>query len=173
MGREIRRVPKDWEHPTRDRFGDGRISFHPLHDRTFEEEAAEWWAEAVKWHDGDVPESDRKHREQYKWYWEWNGDPPDPKYYRPAFTEPADCYQIYQTVSEGTPVSPVFETLEAMIEWMVLPIDRTLPYNTGQDWQCMQGMTREQAENFCRAEWAPSFIGSEKTGLVPGHRVCP
>ena len=88
-----------------------------------------------------------------------------------AFDAPADHFQIYQTVSEGTPVSPVFASKEEMIEWMIAPIDRSSEYNRGQDWRCMQGMTRKQAEAFCEDESAVSMISSSEIGVVAGHRL--
>ena len=167
MGREIRRVPKGWEHPR------GKNGFFlSLYDQTFDDAARAWWHAAVQWHNGTMrEESERQQREKYPWYWQWDGPPPDEKYYRPAFTSPADCYQIYETVSEGTPVSPVFESVEAMLAWMTQPIDRALEYNTGEDWQSMQGMTREQAERFCGRGSSVSMIFSPGTGMVAGHRL--
>ena len=32
--------------------------------------------------------------------------------------EDKTCFQIYENVSEGTPVSPVFESLEQLISWL-------------------------------------------------------
>lgn len=165
MGREIRRVPKGWEHPRDDQ---GR--FNALSDETFEVASKEWWEAAVKWNSGDVSEHEKGARKKYPWYWQWAGSTPDEDSYRPEFGQPANCYQIYETVSEGTPCSPVFESIDQMVEWMILPIDRTSRYNTGEDWQCMQGMTRIQAEKFCKSEWAPSLIFSPETGVIAGHR---
>ncbi len=165
MGREIRKVPKGWEHPR-----DERGHFQPLHDRTFKEVAEEWWSSAVAWHKGDVSEIDEKYRKKYPWYWQFNGDPPTSIYYRDEFTAPADCFQIYENVSEGTPVSPVFDSIDDMIAWMTQPIDRSSPYNVGKDWQTMQGMTIEQAKKFCQDGSSPSLIFTPETGIKAGHR---
>ena len=171
MGREIRRVPADWEHPT-----NNLGHFQPLFDRDYENESKEWWEEATKWHAGDVSESDKEYREKYPWYWEWGSNPPDKEYYRPAWTEEeATHYQAYETVSEGTPKSPVFKTLAEMAAWMVLPIDWSLPYNAGaKDWQCMQGRTPEQAESFTGHGYAPSLViadGRMMDGVTAGPVV--
>lgn len=165
MGREIRRVPKGWEHPV-----DERGHFRALYDEPFEEAAKKWLDEANLWAQGKHPDQ-ADGDVKYPFYWQWSGNPPDANSYRPAFTAPADAYQIYETVSEGSPVSPVFETIEAMIEWMIKPIDRSSPYNKGEDWQCMQGMTQAQAERFCKNGSAPSLISSPGTGVVGGHRA--
>ena len=41
----------------------------------------------------------------------------------------ATCFQLYETVTEGTPTSPVFETVEGLAQWCE---DSRLPY-TGDD----------------------------------------
>lgn len=166
MGREIRRVPKDWDHPSDEKRG----GFVPLIDKDYESACREWWDEAVKWHtapDEELEDYEAKARAEYResgsasrWYWEWSGSPPDnPSCYRPAWTDGERThYQIYENVSEGTPCSPVFETLDEMIAWMVKPIDRSSPYNRGADWQCLQGRTREQAESFAKSGYVCSFV---------------
>jgi hypothetical protein len=54
-------------------------------------------------------------------YWNWSAAPDsNPQYYRPYWKpEEMTHYQIYQTVSEGTPTSPVFTTLAEMEMWLV------------------------------------------------------
>lgn len=165
MGREIRRVPLNWQHP-RDESGD----FRPMRDIDYETAAKAWWEAAVKWHAGSVSGEDIEHRASYEWFWDWAGNPPDKEFCRPEFLGPADAHQIYENVTEGTPCSPVFATREGMIEWMVQPIDRASEYNKSrQDWRCMQGMSRAQAETFARDTWAPSIIVDSK-GVGPGFR---
>src|SRR3990167_6619201 len=133
MGREIRRVPKGWEHP-KDRNG----RYRPLHNESYETVAAEYLAALLRWEAGQDP--DRK-KSGYRYFWEWAGTPPDKAYCRPAWTTEATCFQIYETVSEGTPVSPVFETKVALIDWLV-----------------RQGHSTESATRFAKAEWAPSMV---------------
>ncbi len=55
-------------------------------------------------------------------------------------------YQVYETVSEGTPMSPVFATKEELIEWLV--------NDGGQDGP----HSRKAAEAFVKNEWAPSMV---------------
>jgi len=43
---------------------------------------------------------------------------PSPAYYHPKWIEPTH-YQIYETVSEGTPISPVFETENETRQWLI------------------------------------------------------
>lgn len=155
MGREIRRVPKNWEHPqyeqcphwggleqahmgswmkpTDYRWGK---CYHPLYDKDYETAAQDWVAGFDLWRDGKHPDQ----ADYCKYFWEYSY-PPREDYYRPSFTEPADCYQIYETVSEGTPDSPIFETLEEMAEYL-----------TGQ------GYSEGAAHAFIRDGWVSSAV---------------
>lgn len=128
MGREIRRVPPDWQHPR-----DSRDHYVPLVDEDYETALAEWIAGRQKWQ--TEPENDCT--------WEdWTGSAPSPKDHRPAFAEgTATHYQIYETVSEGTPASPVFASKEAMGKWLL-----------------SEGYSRRATDHFLRAEWAPSMM---------------
>lgn len=94
MGREVRRVPATWEHPK-----DARGRFIPMHQHFSynEEEIAEGlrdgWLENKPPHYGvavmpDWPEAERTH------------------------------WQMYETTSEGTPISPVMPTPEALARWL-------------------------------------------------------
>lgn len=53
-----------------------------------------------------------------------------------------DGWQLWETTTEGSPVSPVLPTREAFIEWLV----------------SMGGQTRAAAEAFTTAGWCPSGI---------------
>lgn len=113
MGREIRRVPRGWQHP---RKPDGR--YQPLFDETYAEAAEEWCRNFEAWRAGTHERWADRH-EDYPYYWDWDSKPPNEDYYRPAFAGEPTCYQIYETVSEGTPVSPVFETLDELEVWLI------------------------------------------------------
>jgi hypothetical protein len=61
-----------------------------------------------------------------------------------------DGWQIWQTVSEGGPVSPVFSTPEALARWMATP---------GNDTSITRGRTYEQWLAFITGPgWAPSMV---------------
>lgn len=69
-------------------------------------------------------------------------------------TEPpaGDGWQLWETVSEGSPISPVFPDAEQLAQWL-----------TTEDacWGVMsRPMTIEQARGFVGAGWAPSMIGN-------------
>jgi len=77
-------------------------------------------------------------------------------------TEPpaGDGWQLWETVSEGSPISPVFATPDGLIMWMTTPAAK---------WGAMGPWTREQAAGFVNGPgWAPTFMGSASTGLVDG-----
>lgn len=115
MGREVRRVPADWQHP-RDESG----RYRPLYDQTFADAAREWLDNAIAWDRGthaDLSE-DPSRKLQYPFYWQWAGKPPDPDVYRPAFAEPPTHFQMYEDTSEGTPISPVMDSIESLARWL-------------------------------------------------------
>ena len=112
MSREVRRVPKDWQHPTYD---NGR--FIALHEN-YESDVKSWDDEFAKWNSGIFPEyaSDENKKLTYS---EWNGERPKKDDYMPTFVEEdAKHLQMYETCSEGTPISPVFKTPEELAEWL-------------------------------------------------------
>ena len=167
MSREIRKVPSGWQHP---RDENGRLI--SMYDQDYDDASLEYIARLIAWENGGY-EKEKETGCSARYYWDWDGPPPDSTSYRPKFDKPADCFQIYQTISEGTPVSPVFGSVDEMVNWMCQPIDRSSEYNTGADWQSMQGMTQSQAENFCKVGSSCSLIGMAGGGLVAGHRYEP
>lgn len=78
-------------------------------------------------------------------------------------TEPpaGEGWQVWETVSEGSPISPVFADREGLIRWLMSP---------AYSWGVSQPLTREQAENFTGSGWAPTFIATAETGLVNGEQ---
>lgn len=160
MGREIRRVPPDWKHPRRDTDGGpGRTAgdFRPLRDEFFDAALERWYAEWQSWRAATHP-----HWRPGCRYDEWAGGPPDPDHYRHrdwTEAEATHC-QMYETVSEGTPVSPVFATPEGLVEYLVAG---------GDFWDRRRGSggwARAAAEAFVRAGSAPSLRATRtKSGL--------
>jgi hypothetical protein len=78
-------------------------------------------------------------------------------------TEPpaGEGWQVWETVSEGSPISPVFATRERLILWLMSPA-----YN----WGTSRPLTRQQAENFTESAWAPTgfIIDGE---VIPGDQL--
>jgi hypothetical protein len=175
MGREIRRVPPDWQHPIQECphmpwWPERRCSlngvagkcYRPLYDKPFREVAAEWKADYAAWERGERPGYFDAAESGHLEFWEWENGPPDREDYRPDWPEgAATAYQMYETVSEGTPVSPVFATEAEIVEWLV-----------------GQGRTRHAAEQFVRAGWAPSLVvvngvmasNEDAFNIIPGPR---
>ena len=142
MGREIRRVPPNWEHPR-----DEKGQYRPVFDQTYEEAAQQWANDFLAWENGDNPDRATA-TPSARYFWEWAGGPPDEEYYRPAFIDEPTHYQIYETVSEGTPTSPVFATLDEM-----------------KDWLMREGYSEIAAAKFVEYGYAPSMIVSPTRGV--------
>ncbi len=101
MGREVRMVPKDWQHPK-----DERGKYKPL----FEGDA---YAERAKaFIDARTPEQ----LQDAINYW---GSAPDRNDYMPNWTaEERTHYMMYEDTTEGTPISPAFATPEELARWL-------------------------------------------------------
>lgn len=150
MGREVRRVPVGWKHPTVWNRYRGE-EYQPMHDSTY----AEAWADHQK-----------SRAEHPEWYANASGDyAPDPLYHRPEWPEGVTLgYQLYENVSEGTPLSPVFETADQLAEWLA----EGQPIGIGRD---IVHMTFEQARVFVDRGYAPSMVYSPDRGLVSGMEL--
>lgn len=82
-------------------------------------------------------------------------------------TEPpkGDGYQLWETVSEGSPISPVFATPEELAEWLVSSDDYKWKRNDA-------GTTKDQWLRFINGPgWAPSFV-SNGSGVMSGVGAC-
>lgn len=155
MGREIRRVPANWDHPARTRKDDpyGHGGYQPMYDQHFDERFAEWLADFDRIRSGDLTDIER---ECYALgLADWLSDeglPPNPSYYRTFSDDDATWFQMYETVSEGTPVSPPFATREELVSYLAA---------NGDFWDQERGtkpLSREAYEKFVNAGWAPSMV---------------
>lgn len=155
MGRELRRVPPNWEHPTRDHYG--RAELQPMYDRTHAAAAQEWLQDFDRVRNGDADDVEKEYYPHGICHWASENHAPDPAYYRPWADEDATWWQLWETVTEGTPVSPPFETQEELIDYLA---------DNGDFWDQKRredsGWGRERAERFVRGPgWAPSFVAAE------------
>lgn len=70
-------------------------------------------------------------------------------------------WQYWETVSEGSPISPVFATARELSHWL----------QTDYAWGADHGpLTKEQADNMVLVGWAPSAV-VDSTGVHPGDTV--
>lgn len=149
MGRQLRRVPAGWEHPC-NAYG----NYIPLHVN-FGAAHARWLDRKKKWDSGlrPVPNHNTSHVVNYDWIpvdeWErlrgnsgsypvedYFGLEPKAENYVPDWDD-ADrtCFQFYESTTEGTPISPVFPTMDELCEW--LAENETLwggKYGTKEEW---------------------------------------
>lgn len=153
MGREIRRVIANWEHPQKDVWRNLRKEreYQPMRDEPFAAAMDEWYANWKAWCAG-THEDFAEHGTECPNYWEWSGGPPDPEYYRPAW-KPEDMtwWQMYETVSEGTPVTPAFASPEQLVDYLC---------KHGTFWD-ETPWKRSNAEAFVKSGWAPSMMVSD------------
>lgn len=157
MGREIRHVSKNWEHPKRINKYNSEEGFRPMYDHDFKEsyidfekDLKEWYQEYEAFEKGKIFELKHKNEVYSKangnTYEDWAGEPPSPPNpynYMPT----GEWYQLFENVSEGTPLSPPFETKEELVEWLT---------NNPDYWE--HQWTKGQAEGVVNCEYSPSMI---------------
>lgn len=150
MGREVRMVPPNWEHPKIDRHG--RVDDQPMYDQDFGEKFAEWLADFDRIRAGNLTDLERKcyPRGLADWLQD-EGLPPDPAYYRPWSDADATWFQLWQTVSEGSPVSPPFATKDELAAYLAEHGDFWDQKRGDGGW----GLARARA--FVASGWAPSM----------------
>lgn len=150
----------NWEHPKEEKFDiftrQTTSHYQPMYDEDAETAWSEWLTEFEEFKKEELAEVAQKYPDEYsvdtpyRAFCEYNGRPPNPKYYRPKWAEDEPMgYAVYETVSEGTPVTPAFATKEELIDYLAA---------SGTYWDKGQPWPREAAERFVEMEWAPSFI---------------
>lgn len=182
MGREIRKVPPNYEHPKRycpHRPGCENTEYphcyQPQHDEHFEDRYNRWLNDFNKIKKEGLSEENRKY---YKNLTEWLDDnaPPNLSFCRLYKDNEASWYQVYETVSEGTPVTPPFATKQELINYLV---------EHGDFWQQKRwregkhhvqpeppGYSREAAEAFVNEEESVPTMVIENGVITEGIAVC-
>ena len=159
MGRQVRRVPPWWHHPT-----DEQGHHIPLLNESYADAAQQWYEGAAQWARGYRDDYDGgwkpKDPDMTYSYEEWAGQAPDVFAYMPYFP-PEICthWQMYEDTTEGTPISPVMETPEALAEWLA-----THKASASGDMTA----TYDQWLAMIRQGCAPSGIWSPQTGMISG-----
>lgn len=72
-----------------------------------------------------------------------------------------DGWQLWETVSEGSPISPVFASAEGLAGWMA---------SDAYTWGVSRPMQYDAALRFVSDGWAPSMVFTPETGLVSGEK---
>jgi hypothetical protein len=153
MGREVRVVPKNWEHPK-----DARGNYLPLLKWPYSKEMSDWIEGREAWDRGEVPDYSAWPKRLFKpkdeditgSFEEYEGDLPEQASYMPEWASgEATMLMMYENTSEGTPVSPAFETPEQLARW--LADTRASAFG---------GMTAtyEQWLATCKSGYAPSAV---------------
>lgn len=89
------------------------------------------------------------------------GQREDEEKWEPTEPPAGEGWQVWETVSEGSPISPVFTDREGLIRWLMSP---------AYTWGTSRPLTREQAENFTESAWAPTgFIVDGE--VIPGDQM--
>lgn len=135
MSREVRRVPASWEHP---KDGNGHYIAHyecfPYDQENIEEGLREGWLDNSLPNYGcnvmpQWPDAERTH------------------------------YQMYESTTEGKPISPVMETPEALARW--------LADNNASAFGDM-GATYEHWLSAIKCGWTVSLVNTSESRLVSG-----
>ena len=164
MGREVRRVPADWQHPKEQvpdhRAGRMREQYKPLFpgDR-YQPLVDEWDEKCAKWKAGWRPDYCTDPESRAMTYEQFSGQRPHRDDYMPNWpAEQCTHLMMYEDTSEGTPISPAFETPEELARWLVDNKASAFGRDTGS----YEGWLR-----VARGGWAPSMVASA-AGVVSG-----
>lgn len=179
MGREVRKVPADWQHP---KYPDDHYEPHrqgryiPLSDFSFAEADAEWSAGYELWQRGlyirygsDEPQPIPAEYAGMRWT-EYHGPRPSPDDYMPDWpAEQRTHLMMYEDTSEGTPISPAFETPEELARWLA---------DNGASAFANETASYEAWLSVARGGWAPSMILTSaglQSGVaaLAGHATTP
>lgn len=154
MGRQIRMVPKGWNHPV-----DHKGNHIPLMKGPWSTAVAEWDEECEHWKRGEVldystwPERrtfKAKEDTDLESFDEYHGARPVKDEYMPEWPEgKATMLVMYEDTSEGTPISPAFDTPEKLAGWLA-----------DNEASAFGGMTAtyEQWLATCKAGWSIGMV---------------
>lgn len=152
MGREVRRVPADWQHPKKQQFdhrGQWVERYDPLMEGDWAARAKEWDEAREKWERGEFPDYAEEEDKKLP-YDRWEGRRPYSGDYMPQWPDAERTHlMMYEDTSEGTPISPAFRTPEDLARWLVDNGASAFGSSTG---------TYEGWLNIARGGWAPSMV---------------
>lgn len=152
MGREVRRVPADWQHPKHLVGG-----FHGLEERykpifdgaRYQPDVDEWDTGLAEWKAGRFPEH-ADAEDKLLAYEQWTGQRPHKDDYMPDWPESEKTHlMMYEDTSEGTPISPAFKTPEELARWLA---------DNGASALGSETASYEGWLKVCKGGWAPSLV---------------
>ena len=153
MGREVRRVPANWQHPKEWKLGLRGMEerYKPLHSgEDYQPRVYEWDEECSKWKAGWRPDHCDDAESRALDYEQWAGQRPHRDNYMPNWPESERThYMMYEDTSEGTPISPAFETPEALARWLA---------DTGASSFGNMTADYEHWLRVAKGEWAPGMV---------------
>lgn len=158
-------VPPNWTHPMMDEYPNRK---QPMYDQEFNQRLAEWLEDFDRIRSGNMTDIEREcyPRGLADWMLD-EGQPPDPKYFRPWADGDATWFQLWETVSEGTPVSPPFATKQELADYLAANGDewdqsRSHDPHTSSLFGITPGKPgwgKERAQRFVFGDgWAPSLV---------------
>jgi hypothetical protein len=160
MGRAVRMVPANWQHPK-----DLKGSYIPLFDG-FNNAVEVWDIENQKWGEGLVTDYSGGWRERNpsntvsETYSDYAGDRPKQEDYMPDFPiSERTHYMMYEDTSEGTPLSPACETPEILASWLANNNASAFGKDTASydQWLAM-----------IKSKWSVGAVFTPETGLISG-----
>ena len=165
MGREVRRVPANWQHPKEQKpdWRTGRMveCYKPLFPgERYQPAVDEWDEECAKWKAGLRPDYCDDAESRAMCYEQYSGQRPHRDDYMPDWPESERTHlMMYEDTSEGTPISPAFATPEELARWLTDNGASAFGSSTGS----YEGWLR-----VAQGRWAPSAVFTPQTGLVSG-----
>lgn len=121
MAYEIRKVPAQWQHP-KDENGEYVGLFE---SSRFKRDTQRWDEENDMWSKGMRSDGRNQYvaiepKYQHMSYVQWTQQRPVPEHYMPQWrNEERTHFQVYEDVTEGTPVSPVFDKAIDLLNWVI------------------------------------------------------
>ncbi len=142
MGREVRMVPLSWEHPKDEDTG----RYKPLHGSDYTTCAADFMKKA--------------NEEGLQEAVDYFGGAPDCNDYMPQWSaEEKTHFMMYETTSEGTPISPAFATPEELAQWL---------FDNGASSFGKQTASYEGWLRVAKGGFALSAVYTQATGVING-----
>ena len=165
MGREVRRVPADWQHPKHNvhEWKTGRMverykSLFP--GERYQPEVDEWDEECAKWKAGWRPDYCTDPKSRSMTYEQYSGQRPHKDDYMPDWpAEQCTHLMMYENTAKARPISPAFETPEELARWLA----DSEASSFGNGTASYEGWLR-----VAKGGWAPSAVSIGGGQLVSG-----